>query len=62
MKLLISLFIILVIIYISLYLVIIFSKLDKQYKTIFYILITFSAIVSLCVYGSGAISYLLVHF
>lgn len=62
MKLLISLFIILVIIYISLYLVVIFSKLDDQYKTPFYILITGSAIVSLCIYGYGAINYLLIHF
>lgn len=62
MKLLISLFIIIVLIYISLYLLIIFSKLDKQYKTLFYMLITGSAIISLWIYGYGAISYLLIYF
>lgn len=61
-KALISLLIIIVLIYISLYLLVIFSKLDDQYKTPAYILITCAAILSLWIYGYGAINYLLIHF
>lgn len=62
MKILISLFMVIAIIFVSLYMVVYLSPLLKNSKTILYKVITVLAIASLFIYVSGAISFLILHF